>query len=212
MPEVGQRRLAARAARRDWAGKQRAIRSLPASPRCDNRSRDAASFSVASSAPCWSLAVTTTRWRTSGAPMSRRSRASGAGRSSQLDLSLPECRSIARHVARSGRPRRARPRVSRANAGARPALRRSPRVRGPPLRARGKSRRQQHEEHVARNRHRLKISPAMENSPNCASPGKPDSSMAPKPQMDVSNPNRNVGQMRASVSSGVVPGVICVNR
>ena len=47
----------------------------------------------------------------------------------------------------------------------------------------------------------------MENSPSCARPGKPDSSMAEKPQIDVSTPSRSVGQMRASVPPAPRRGV-----
>ena len=36
--------------------------------------------------------------------------------------------------------------------------------------------------------------PLMENSPSCASPGKPDGSRDAKPTMEVSTPNRMVGQ------------------
>ena len=45
------------------------------------------------------------------------------------------------------------------------------------------------------------------NSPSCAKPSKLDSSMAEKPQIEVSTPSRSVGQMRAIVAfDGAVRG------
>ncbi len=40
----------------------------------------------------------------------------------------------------------------------------------------------------------------MVNSPSCAKPSKLDSSIAEKPQIEVSTPSRSVGQMRARVA------------
>ena len=40
------------------------------------------------------------------------------------------------------------------------------------------------------------ISRRSEKSPSCASPGKPERSIALKPQIDVATPSRSVGQMR----------------
>ena len=56
------------------------------------------------------------------------------------------------------------------------------------------------------------ISPTIENKPNCANPGKPEKSIALKPQIDVSTPRRNVGQMRSNVVSGGLSGATWVNR
>ena len=49
--------------------------------------------------------------------------------------------------------------------------------------------------------------PTIEKSPSCARPGKPEKSIAPKPQIDVTTPSLNVGQMRLSVLWGGTPGV-----
>ena len=56
------------------------------------------------------------------------------------------------------------------------------------------------------------MSPAMENRPSWAKPVKLENSMALKPAMEVRTPRRNVGQMRASVRSGELPGAVCVKR
>jgi hypothetical protein len=50
------------------------------------------------------------------------------------------------------------------------------------------------------------------NSPSCANPSKLDSSIAEKPQIEVSTPNRSVGQMRAIVASTGLSGAVWVNR
>jgi len=52
------------------------------------------------------------------------------------------------------------------------------------------------------------MSPVIENKPSCAKPVKVENSMALKPATDVSTPSRSVGQMRASVSAGWLPGAV----
>jgi hypothetical protein len=52
----------------------------------------------------------------------------------------------------------------------------------------------------------------MENNPSCASPVKPENSIALNPQMEVSTPSRIVGQIRSSAWCGAMPGAVCVNR
>ncbi len=52
----------------------------------------------------------------------------------------------------------------------------------------------------------------MGNSPSCASPLKPENSIALKPQTEVSTPSRSVGQIRFSVSRGASSGVARVKR
>ena len=49
-------------------------------------------------------------------------------------------------------------------------------------------------------------SPAMENRPSCASPVKPENSIALKPQIEVSTPRRSVGQMRSNAAPRAAVG------
>jgi hypothetical protein len=48
----------------------------------------------------------------------------------------------------------------------------------------------------------------MENTPSCASPGKPENTSAAKPHTEVSNPSRTVGQFRSRQRCQPVPATL----